>query len=73
MSLEVSAETEVLLTRNARESGLSVDDYLQHLMQQETHDFVSAIEQGLDDVAAGRVRPAREALKERANRFSIQG
>lgn len=71
MSLELSAQTEIRLTENARASGLSVDEYLQQLMQQETRDFVLAIEQGLNDIAEGRVRPAREALQQSATRLGI--
>jgi predicted transcriptional regulator len=45
---------------------LEVDDYLRRLMleDEQQSDFASAIEQGLADVEAGRVRPAREALSQ---------
>lgn len=64
MALEVFEETKVRVLANARAQGLEVDDYLRRLMLEagEQNDFVSAVEEGLADVEAGRVRPAREAL-----------
>ena len=66
MTLEISEETKVRVLANARAQGLEVDDYLRRLMleAEEQSDFVSAVEAGLADVEAGRVRPAREALNE---------
>ena len=66
MNLEISEETKVRVLANARAQGLEVDDYLRRLMleAEEQSDFVSAVEAGLADVEAGRVRPAREALNE---------
>jgi predicted transcriptional regulator len=66
MTLEVSEETKVRVLANARAQGLEVDDYLRRLMREaeQQSDFVSAIEEGLADVEAGRVRPAREALSQ---------
>lgn len=64
MTLEVSEETKLRVLANARAQGLEVDDYLRRLMleAEQQSDFVSAVEVGLGDVEAGRVRPAREAL-----------
>ena len=66
MTLEISEETRVRVLANARAQGLEVDDYLRRLMleAEEQSDFVAAVEQGLADVEGGRVRPAREALRE---------
>ena len=66
MTLEVSEETKVRVLANGRAQGLEVDDYLRRLMREaeQQSDFVSAIEEGLADVEAGRVRPAREALSQ---------
>jgi predicted transcriptional regulator len=66
MTLEISEETKVRVLANARAQGLGVDDYLRRLMleAEEQSDFVSAIEEGLVDVEAGRVRPARETLNQ---------
>ena len=66
MTLEISEETKVRVLANARARGLEVDDYLRRLMleAEEQSDFVSAVEEGLADVEAGRVRPMREALSQ---------
>jgi predicted transcriptional regulator len=66
MTLEISEETKARVLANARAQGLEVDDYLRRLMleDEQQSDFASAIEQGLADVEAGRVRPAREALSQ---------
>ena len=66
MTLEISEETKARVLANARAQGLKVEDYLRRLMleAEEQSDFVSAVEEGLADVEAGRVRPAREALGE---------
>ena len=66
MTLEVSEETKLRVLANARAQGLEVDDYLRRLMleAEQQSDFVSAVEEGLLDVEAGRVRPAREALSQ---------
>jgi predicted transcriptional regulator len=66
MTLEISEETKVRVLANARAQGLEVDDYLRWLMvaAEEQSDFVFAVEEGLADVEAGRVRPAREALSQ---------
>jgi predicted transcriptional regulator len=66
MTLEVSEETMVRVLANARAQGLEVYDYLRRLMleAEQQSDFVSALEEGLLDVEAGRVRPAREALSQ---------
>jgi predicted transcriptional regulator len=66
MTLEISEETKVRVLANARARGLEVDDYLRRLMleAEEQSDFVSAVEAGLADVEAGRVRPMREALSQ---------
>ena len=66
MTLEISEETKARVLANARAQGLKVEDYLRRLMleAEERSDFVSAVEEGLADVEAGRVRPAREALGE---------
>lgn len=66
MNLEVSTQTGAQVLDNARAQGMSVDDYLQQLMAEtvEEQAFVAAVEEGLRDEEAGRVRPAREALAE---------
>lgn len=66
MTLEVSEETKVRVLANARAQGLEVDDYLRRLMleAEQQSDFVSAVEDGIEDVERGRVRPAREALSQ---------
>ena len=66
MTLEVSEETKLRVIANARAQGLEVDDYLRRLMleAEQQSDFVSAVEEGLGDVEARRVRPAREALSQ---------
>jgi predicted transcriptional regulator len=66
MTLEISEETKVRVLANARAQGLEVDDYLRRLMleAEAQSDFVSAVEEGLADVEAGRVRPMREALSQ---------
>jgi predicted transcriptional regulator len=66
MTLEVSEETKLRVLANARAQGLEVDDYLRRLMleAEQQSDFVSAVKEGLLDVEAGRVRPAREALSQ---------
>jgi predicted transcriptional regulator len=50
-----------------------VDDYLRRLMleAEEQSDFVSAVEEGLADVEAGRVHPAREALSQLGARLGL--
>ena len=66
MTLEISEETKVRVLANARARGLEVDDYLRRLMleAEAQSNFVSAVEEGLADVEAGRVRPMREALSQ---------
>jgi len=66
MTLEISEETRDRVLANARAQGLDVDDYVRRLMQEAERqsEFVSAVEEGLRDVEAGRVRPAREALNQ---------
>jgi predicted transcriptional regulator len=75
MTLEVSEETKVRVLANARAQGLEVDDYLRRLMREaeQQSDFVSAIEEGLADVEAGRVRPAREALGQLGAKLGFPG
>jgi predicted transcriptional regulator len=75
MTLEVSEETKVRVLANARAQGLEVDDYLRRLMREaeQQSDFVSAIEEGLADVEAGRVRPAREALSQLGAKLGFPG
>ncbi|SPF54278.1 putative transcriptional regulators, CopG/Arc/MetJ family [Candidatus Sulfopaludibacter sp. SbA4] len=64
MILDISEETRAQVLANARAQGLDVDDDLRQLMMdsEEQRAFVAAIEQGLEDADAGRVRPAGEAL-----------
>jgi predicted transcriptional regulator len=64
MVLNISEETKAQVLANARAQGLDVDDYLRQLMEdsEEQRAFALAVEQGLQDAEAGRVRPAREAL-----------
>ena len=64
MTLEISEETKARMLANARAQGLDVDDYLRRLMleAERRSDFVFAVEEGVQDVEAGRVHPAREAL-----------
>jgi predicted transcriptional regulator len=66
MTLEISEETKVRVLANARARGLEVDDYLRRLMleAEAQSNIVSAVEEGLADVEAGRVRPMREALSQ---------
>lgn len=64
MPLEISAETQEMLTRNTQAQGLDVETYLRRLIAAEEADFASLVEEGLRDVKAGRIRPAREALAE---------
>jgi predicted transcriptional regulator len=66
MTLEISEETKDRVLANAQAQGLDVDDYLQRLMleAERQSDFVSAVEESLEDVEAGRVRPARKALSQ---------
>jgi predicted transcriptional regulator len=64
MILNISEETKAQVIANARAQGLDVDEYLRQLMEdsEEQRAFAVAVEQGLQDAEAGRVRPAREAL-----------
>lgn len=64
MPLGISAETQEMLTRNAEAQGLDVETYLRRLIAAAEADFVSIVEEGLRDVKAGRIRPAREAFAE---------
>jgi predicted transcriptional regulator len=66
MTLEISGETKLRVLANTRAQGLDADDYVRRLMLEEERqsDFVSAVEEGLGDVEAGRVRSAREALSQ---------
>ena len=73
MTLEISAETKDRVLANARAHGLEVDEYLRRLMleAEEQSDFVSAVEEGLADVEAGRVHPARGALSQLGARLGL--
>lgn len=71
MSLEISAETEAQLLQNARAQGLEVEDYLRWLMAEEQADFISSVEEGLRDVDAGRIHPARQALSDLGSKLGF--
>ena len=64
MSFEISVETHAMILRNAAAQGMDVDTYLRALMAGDADEFVAAVNAGLSDIDAGRVRPAREALAE---------
>lgn len=71
MPLEISAETQAILARNAEAQGLDVETYLRRLIAAEEADFISSVEEGLQDVKTGRVRPAREALVELGSKLGF--
>lgn len=58
MSLEISPETEAQLTAKAKEQGLSVDAYLEHLMESPKG------VQGLDILKAAGIQPPSAAKGE---------
>jgi len=64
MTLNISQETMAKAVANARAQGLDVDGYLRRLMtyDEEQRDSAAAVEEGIQEAEAGRVRPAREAL-----------
>ena len=62
MSLDISLETQEILAQNARAQGLEIEPYLRWLMAANRDEFVACIEEGLRDLEAGRLQPAREAL-----------
>ena len=71
MSLEISTKTEAQLLQNARAQGLDVEDYLRWLMAEEQAEFILSVEEGLRDVDAGCIRPARQALDDLGSKFGF--
>jgi hypothetical protein len=69
--LEISPETEAQLLENARAQGLNVEAYLRWLMAEEQAEFISTVEEGLRDVDAGQLHPARQALSELGTKLGV--
>ena len=71
--LELTPEEEARLARAAGSQGLDVVEYARfHLLElAEQAETIEAIREGLEDVAAGRTRPARKALCEFGRRHGL--
>jgi hypothetical protein len=62
MNLDISRKIREQLLQNAHAHGLSIDGYLQLIMEEQQREFIAAVEEGVRDMQEGKVRPAREAL-----------
>ena len=87
--LDLQPEVEAQLAAEAAARGIALDHYLQQIVysRAETHsqneqyfldqaalaDPEEGLRQGLEDIAAGRTRPAREVLAELREEYGIRG
>lgn len=75
MTITLSGTILALVQKQAAQAGFDDDleAYLGTLVEEadDRAETLAAIQEGLADVEAGRVRPAREVLAELANRFDI--
>jgi predicted transcriptional regulator len=79
MSITLKEPIRILAERLAKDAGYeSVAEYLESLIERaecQLHDreeTLAAVREGLADLAAGRVRPAREVLAEFAMRYGYE-
>lgn len=71
----LSASTLSLAKQQAAKAGYtSVGDYLQELIERDAdrQEAQSAIEEGWQDIVAGRMRPASEALQAIAFKYNLK-
>ncbi len=63
LHLELQPETEARITADAQRRGLSIAQLIEEMASAYALDE-EALTAGLDDIAAGRTRPAREVFAE---------
>ena len=75
LHLELQPETEARITTDAQRRGLSaaqlLEEWISLYVPQEN--FAENLTAGLDDIAAGRTRPAREIFSELHEQYAIRG
>ena len=73
VTLELQPEVESQLTAEAQSLGLSPSQYVEQLILSRFSDYDEALQEGLDDIAAGRTVSAREAFAQLREEFDIRG
>lgn len=73
--LELQPEIEAQLAAEAHARGLALDRYISDLVVEaaQEHRLDEELQHGLDDIAAGRTRPADEVFAELHERYGIRG
>ena len=71
LHLDLHPELETQLAAQAAQRGLSLDRYAEDLLASVLLD--RALQEGLDDIAAGRPRPAREVFAELHETHRLRG
>jgi predicted transcriptional regulator len=79
MSITLKEPIRILAERLAKDAGYeTVAEYLESLVEraecqsQDREETLAAVREGLEDLAAGRCRPAREVLAEFAKRYGYE-
>lgn len=71
IQLELQPEIEAQLTAAARDRGIAIADYIHDIVSERLNE--EGLRRGLEDIAAGRTRPAHEFFAEFRERHGIQG
>ena len=73
LHLEIQPELESQLTAEARCLGISTEEYVEQIIVSRFPEDDEGLREGLEDIAAGRTRPAREVFAELHERHGIRG
>ncbi len=73
MILEIQPELESQLTAEAQSLGLSTEQYVEQILLDRITADDESLQQGLDNIAAGRTVSAREAFAQLREEFDIRG
>lgn len=72
IQLELQPQVEAIFVSEAAQRQVTVEAYVQELLTSLAEEE-SGLREGLADVEAGRVQPAREVFAELQRRYGIQG
>ena len=76
VQLELRPEIEAQLAAEAQARGLTLDRYIEELVTasaEEEARLNDALRQGLQEIAEGKTRPAREVFSELRDEYGIRG
>ena len=74
IKLELKPEIEAQLAAEAQARSLALDRYIEEIVTASVEEEASlneAVREGLEDMAAGRTRPAREVFAEMRRKYNI--